>query len=193
MIFGAIATGDTDKLRAYGTEGAELLRLSDGLDDDPTWLWAAISLAGAEGRHRSAIRLAGAEEAIAQRHGIHMHEPFRQHMLPWLEKARAAVPPADQARLSVEGAGMTLDQLLDEAMAPVGGPSPLSPREIEVATLVAEGLSNVDIADRLVISKRTVETHVAHIKTKVGLARRADLVAWVLDGRPVPAEPGRRP
>jgi predicted ATPase/DNA-binding CsgD family transcriptional regulator len=184
-VFRAITANDTSRLRQHATQAAPLLRQSDGLDDDLTWLWAGIALASAEGRYRSAIRLAGAEQAVVRRHGIQLAEPFRQQMLPWLERARAAVTPVEQDLLSAEGAAMALDELIDEALASsdVDTASPLSPRELEVAMLVADDLSNVDIAARLVISKRTVESHVAHIKTKVGLARRADLAAWVREGR----------
>ena len=57
----------------------------------------------------------------------------------------------------------------------------LSGRELEVADLIAGGLTNGEIAHRLMISTRTVESHVDHIKTKLGFARRARIVAWALD------------
>lgn len=70
---------------------------------------------------------------------------------------------------------------------------PLSPRELEIAELVGQGLTNAEIAERLVISRRTVESHVEHIKAKLGFARRARIVAWVL-GRASdhPASPRER-
>jgi DNA-binding CsgD family transcriptional regulator len=55
----------------------------------------------------------------------------------------------------------------------------LSPREIEVAELVAEGLSNPAIARRLYLSRPTVASHVAHILTKLGFSSRAQIAAWV--------------
>ncbi|GAA2738562.1 helix-turn-helix transcriptional regulator [Actinocorallia aurantiaca] len=60
-----------------------------------------------------------------------------------------------------------------------GGPSRLSRREREVAGLVAEDLSNQQIADRLVISVRTVETHLSNIFTKLGVASRVGVVAAI--------------
>jgi DNA-binding CsgD family transcriptional regulator/tetratricopeptide (TPR) repeat protein len=56
---------------------------------------------------------------------------------------------------------------------------PLSAREIEVARLVAEGLSNPAIARRLYLSRPTVASHVAHILTKLGFGSRAQIAAWV--------------
>lgn len=53
---------------------------------------------------------------------------------------------------------------------------PLTPRELEVLTLLAEGLSNKGIAERLAISDQTVKFHVAAIYGKLGAANRADAV-----------------
>jgi len=57
-------------------------------------------------------------------------------------------------------------------------PVMLSSREAEVARLVAEGLTNRQIAERLVISERTAENHVQHILTKLGFATRSQIAAW---------------
>ena len=61
-----------------------------------------------------------------------------------------------------------------------GGEKPwaLTSRESEVATLVAEGLTNRQIADRLVISERTAQNHVQHILTKLGFTSRSQIAAW---------------
>jgi DNA-binding CsgD family transcriptional regulator len=56
---------------------------------------------------------------------------------------------------------------------------PLSEREMEVAQLVAEGLSNPAIAARLYLSRPTVASHVTHILTKLGFSSRAQVAAWV--------------
>jgi DNA-binding CsgD family transcriptional regulator len=58
-------------------------------------------------------------------------------------------------------------------------PSALTSREIEVATLVAGGLTNRQIADRLVISERTAQNHVQHILTKLGFTSRSQIAAWM--------------
>ena len=56
---------------------------------------------------------------------------------------------------------------------------PLAKREVEVAGLVAEGLSNKQIAARLFISERTVATHVGHILNKLGFNSRAQIAGWM--------------
>ena len=59
----------------------------------------------------------------------------------------------------------------------------LSPREEEVAALVAEGLTNRQIAQRLVISERTAQNHVQHILTKLGFTTRGQVAAWRVSSR----------
>jgi DNA-binding CsgD family transcriptional regulator len=57
-------------------------------------------------------------------------------------------------------------------------PGPLSPREMEVAGLVARGLTNKQIATELYLSERTAQNHVQHILTKLGVANRTQIAAW---------------
>lgn len=57
----------------------------------------------------------------------------------------------------------------------------LTPREREVATLLAYGHTNAEIADRLTISIRTAEMHRSNAMRKLGAASRADIVRWALD------------
>jgi predicted ATPase/DNA-binding NarL/FixJ family response regulator len=55
----------------------------------------------------------------------------------------------------------------------------LTPRQRQIAELVSQGLSNKEIADALVISRRTAETHVEHILTKLGFTSRTQIAAWM--------------
>lgn len=66
----------------------------------------------------------------------------------------------------------------------------LSPREHEVARLVAQGLTNRDIARRLFISERTAEYHVEQIRNKLGFRNRSQIAAWVSTPEPLPG-PGQ--
>ena len=58
------------------------------------------------------------------------------------------------------------------------GPAELTPREREVAALLAEGLSNAGLAERLYISPRTAAVHVSNILAKLGMASRTEVAAW---------------
>jgi DNA-binding CsgD family transcriptional regulator len=69
------------------------------------------------------------------------------------------------------------------ARVQAGTPGGLTRREREIAALLAEGLSNKEIAARLVISQRTAETHVDHILGKLGMTSRAQVAGWVAEQR----------
>ena len=67
---------------------------------------------------------------------------------------------------------------VDALAALKGGPGPLTDRELEVTALVAEGLTNKEVAARLQLSVRTAENHVLNVMNKLGLDNRAQLAAW---------------
>jgi len=74
-------------------------------------------------------------------------------------------------------------KVLEELTRPAEKPStpdPLTPREVEVLRLVAQGLGNPEIADKLVISKATVRTHVSNIMSKLHLASRTQAALYAL-------------
>ena len=73
------------------------------------------------------------------------------------------------------------------------GDGGLSAREVEVAALVAGGLTNREIAARLVISERTAGNHVAHILTKLGFTSRSQIAGWMSSTMSVPTHVRRPP
>jgi len=75
-----------------------------------------------------------------------------------------------------------IEQLLATLQPRSGGP--LSPRELEIAALVATGRTNRDIAATLYISERTAQNHVQHILTKLGLDNRTQIATWYTAHRP---------
>lgn len=80
------------------------------------------------------------------------------------------------------------------ASEPAPGPADgLSTRELDVLRLIALGHTNSDIAERLFISVRTVETHRAHIQQKLGLSSRAELVGYALERGFIGPDKGLQP
>ena len=62
-----------------------------------------------------------------------------------------------------------------------GPPDQLTPRESEVLGLLAQGYMNPEIAEKLVLSVRTIETHRANIQRKTGISNRAELISYALE------------
>ncbi|MFE9642715.1 ATP-binding protein [Streptomyces sp. NPDC006365] len=81
-------------------------------------------------------------------------------------------------RLGVPPIATQASALADELSGVRGGIASLTAREREIAALVAEGLANRAIADKLVLSERTVETHVRNLLSKLGLTNRTQVAAW---------------
>jgi ATP/maltotriose-dependent transcriptional regulator MalT len=93
-----------------------------------------------------------------------------------------------QAKPQVDRARAMLRELDRRPAPPPGGhvQRRLSGREEEVARLVAQGLSNAEVGERLFISSRTVSTHLQHIYRRLGLPSRAALIRYVVDGSHLP-------
>jgi len=104
-----------------------------------------------------------------------------------LHTAGATRPFAEIVALAIAGADVLPEQPDPRAADEISGwegTESLTVREREIAVLVARGLSNRDIAARLVISKRTVDAHVNHIFAKLGLSSRVQLTIWLRDRAP---------
>jgi DNA-binding NarL/FixJ family response regulator len=119
------------------------------------------------GAHGYLTKDASAEEIEAALRAVHAGrthlDPAVQRRLVELAVQGAAVPPAPASD------------------APAPAPDDLTPREVEVLRLIAEGLSNAEICERLVVSAATVKTHVNRIFAKSGARDRAQAVKYAYD------------
>jgi len=145
--------------------------------------------AASSGQPRLAARLLGAAEAVGSGAGAGMTGPA----MPLLSRAKdAAVSALGTSRFENEyatggriGREAALRLALGEAEdVDVGArddlaTGPLARREVDVARLVAEGLTNKQIGARLFISERTVATHVGNILNKLGFDSRAQIAGWM--------------
>ena len=94
------------------------------------------------------------------------------------ELARQAAGEA--RRLNMPGPAGRAERLARELEQAIGAANPLTRREREIAGLISDGLTNRAIADRLVLSERTVEGHVRSTLAKLQLTNRTELAAWAL-------------
>lgn len=138
------------------------------------------------GRHDDAVRWFEEAIAIDTRAGARPYVALDRLRLAQGLLARAAGTDLARAetlarqaanemrRLGMPGPARRAGELLER----VHTADPLTSREREIATLVADSLSNRQIADRLVLSERTVESHVRSILAKLGLANRIEVAEW---------------
>ena len=149
--------------------------------------------AASSGQARRAARLLGAAASIGAGAGADNRGPHAPFLAEAKESATRALGEARFAaefeagkRLSRQAAmGLALNEPDAGKVAPSLGAEtgPLAKREVEVARLVAEGLSNKEVAARLFISERTVATHVGHILDKLGFGSRAQIAGWLSSDR----------
>ena len=153
--------------------------------------WASVTI----GDHNPAATLFGSADALWQRIGTPLFG--YEALLLWSRDNRdlagKTLGHAEYEECRRRGALMTPDETSRMVLGEPTGSSPQEPdatrpsdvaltkREREVAALVAEGLSNRDIAARLVISRRTAEAHVEHILTKLGFSSRSQIATWMAE------------
>lgn len=139
------------------------------------------------GRHDDAVRLyertIAVNEAIGARPGVAQARLLLAETLVArgdLVRAQGIVRDAldEFRRLGLPGPLARAAALLDRIRAGRRAADPLTGREREIVALLADALSNRRIAEKLVLSERTVESHVRSILAKLGLANRTEVVAW---------------
>ncbi len=140
------------------------------------------TLAGEAGSHREAARLFGAAHGIRQRIGEVRFKVWDAGYEASVAALRNAMGEADFDSAWAEGAALSTEEAIayaqrgrGERKRPASGWSSLTPTERDVVRLVSEGLANNDIATRLFVSPRTVQTHLTHVYTKLGLTSRVQL------------------
>jgi DNA-binding CsgD family transcriptional regulator len=175
-----------DRLEAYRGEHATAAGVAY---DGPVELTLGIGRArlGELDRAIEELRTAVASAQAAGAPGFVAEAQFHLATALAARDPAAARATAETARRTAHAIGMSayfrpiadllagLDERTDDGI--------LSAREDEVAGLVAEGLTNREIAERLVISERTAQNHVQHILTKLDFTSRAQIAVWVTGKR----------
>jgi predicted ATPase/DNA-binding CsgD family transcriptional regulator len=201
-------TGD---LQAAEARLKEAVRLQDRIGH--VWGMSASLeglawVAGSSGRPERAALLLGASTALWDELGNASPVNLQPYQGACEAAARAALGEGRYRTYWQDGYALSRDQAVAAALedhgtvAAAARPTPeataaeeafeLSARELEVARLVADGLSNPAIASALFVSVATVKTHVSHILAKLGLDSRTQLARWVAGHDLGPPAPARR-
>jgi predicted ATPase/DNA-binding CsgD family transcriptional regulator len=199
----ALATGDVEEARTRLRQSLTMRHEQGDKRGVAESLAAMGSLALAEGRPGQAAQLLAAATTLRESVGLVLWPVEHQRHLREVAAVRQALTRSAFTAAWAVGRAMSLDRSLatalttetstDEMVDPTRlrdrreSVGPLSPRESEVARLVAHGSTNGQIAEVLVIAERTVESHIANICGKLRFNSRAQVAAWaaqhgLLDG-----------
>jgi DNA-binding NarL/FixJ family response regulator len=150
-------------------------------------LGAAAVMAGLPA---AGARLLNVATAIRDQRAGSVWPAKRMEANQYLEMARARLSEAEFQAEQAAGRAMSLEQAvnyaqnlpLKPAITPASEETPdgLTGREREIAALIGQGKTNSEIANELVLSKRTVETHASHILAKLGFSSRAQIIHWAM-------------
>jgi DNA-binding CsgD family transcriptional regulator len=191
-----LAREDHERARALYEENLVLCReLGDKLVASASMDGLACYAASGGEAHRAA-RLFGAAQALREEVGYRQKPRERSLREPYLTIARSCSDEAAWKTAFAEGQAMSFEEAVEYALSAeeLSSPPPaperpsigarhpdLTRREKAVAALVAQGLTNRQIAKELVLSERTVENHVANILKKLGLHSRERVAASITE------------
>ncbi|MGB7112510.1 MAG: response regulator transcription factor, partial [Mycobacterium sp.] len=148
----------------------------------PDILECLAALSGEADSHREPARLFGAAAALRERMGAVRFKVWDAAYEASVAAVRDALGENVFDSAWAEGAALSTEESIAYAQRgrgqrkrPTSGWGSLTPTERDVVRLVSEGLGNKDIATRLFVSPRTVQTHLTHVYTKLGLTSRVQL------------------
>jgi DNA-binding CsgD family transcriptional regulator len=187
----AILSGEADAAGATMRRALGLIRNVGDVTGIALAVEGLTAISAAKREHERAAWLVGFADALWDAIPASPPRPvlaLRETVLPGVRKALgerrfAATVAAGRSLDPAEGVAQALEEPRPRQRQDAARGANLSPREQEVAALVAQGLSNRQVADRLVLSPRTIESHVERIMNRLGVNSRAQIAAWVAKSR----------
>ena len=183
--------GDVKRARELFTETLAVYQAQQNAPGMAECLIGFAALAVVQGVPSAAVRLLTAATALKEHHAKSSWAVMRLEYDYYLSLARANLTEAELQAEQAAGRALSLEQAIAYAQNLAGisdasasikkVPDGLTEREREVAALIAQGKSNGEIADELIVSKRTVEKHSANILSKLGYTSRSQIVRWALE------------
>ena len=185
--------GERPRAEALAREAA----LSKHAIDDRNGVTFALGtlawMAAESGQHERAAILLGSVQRVRDESSLTLIEVFRPQHDRSVSLIVKGIGQRSFDAAFARGRAMTIDDGVAFAVADEQAPKPasrvkaapdseLTPRQLEIARLIAEDLTNRQIADRLFLSERTVETHITNILNKLGLNSRIQVSRWLAGG-----------
>ena len=178
----AIAQGERERAERDAHDALEIAADSHAHLGLPDIFECLAALACDAGSCRHAVRLFGAAHSVRQRMGVVRFKIWDAGYEASVAALRDTMGGKDFDSSWAEGAAMSTEEAISYAQRgrgqrkrPATGWASLTPTERRVVQLLSEGLANNDIATRLFVSPRTVQTHLTHVYTKLGLTSRVQL------------------
>ena len=184
--------GDLEQAYALICESVALYKSQDNPKGLAECLIGFGVLASERGMQAEAVRLLTAGATKGQSVYLSLLLAEGREYERYLAAARAQLTEQEFEQAQQEGRSHTLEQAIEYALSlPLvptastsklhGEPGGLTEREREIVALIGQGRTNGEIAIELVLSKRTVEKHVANILSKLQLTNRAQIVRWAIE------------
>jgi len=193
--------GERQLAEAQARDGAACKHALDDRAGLQALLETLASMAAEHGALQRAATLLGCAERVRESSAIHFLEGFRQQHERSMARVLAGLGQRGFDAAYARGLAMTIDDAVvfavEERLRPQAQTvktaikSPLTKRELEIARLVEAEMSSREIATKLFISERTVETHITNMFNKLGLNSRVQLTRWlasVTEAEPVIGE-----
>jgi predicted ATPase/class 3 adenylate cyclase/DNA-binding CsgD family transcriptional regulator len=179
----ALTQNEPEQAERDAHDALEIAAQTGGYWRLPDVVECLARLAAATGNHQHAARLFGAADSNRQRTGETRFKIYQAGYDTAVTTLRNALGQQEFDAAWADGAALSTEETIAYAQRgrgqrrrPASGWESLTPTERDVVRLVSEGLTNADIGARLFISPRTVQTHLTHVYTKLGLASRVQLV-----------------
>ncbi len=193
-IMGDVArqSGNLDLAERNCQEGLRITWTNREMSSSISCLESLAAIAADRGDWERAARLCGAVEHQREQLTLPL-QPFEQpayeHLLGRIRRPLSA---ADFERVQSEGWAMSITEAVDYALelrshSPSmpslreAVPAGLTPREVDVLLLVAQGLTDAEVAEQLFLARRTVNTHLTSIYTKIGVSSRAAATRFAIE------------
>jgi predicted ATPase/class 3 adenylate cyclase/DNA-binding CsgD family transcriptional regulator len=177
-----IAEGNQEQAATDAYDGLAIVAAMQAYLCAPDFLECLGELAGGAGQSQHAVRLLGAASAIRQSLALPLFKVYDDQYHALVTSLQNTMADNDFDAAWAEGAALSTDEAIayaqrgrGERKRPSSGWDSLTPTELDVVRLVAEGIPNKDIATRLFVSPRTVQSHLRHVYNKLGLTSRVQL------------------